>query len=92
MRIEDRTKVVHYNVYIANDGREFETESACRDYEKRLNGERKTCEFCGGKGYISEGWHDVRNELTCQYERVEYTHKCPKCDGKGYLERKEVWS
>ena len=77
--------------YQAEDGRVFNTESQCLDYEARIKGTRRTCPNCNGKGYISDGWHDVLNELTYQTERVEYSHKCEVCDGKGYLDKKEIW-
>ena len=77
--------------YVAFDGREFDTMTQCDDYEKRKRGDRVTCSLCNGQGHISDGWHQVLNELTYQYEDVEYTHPCPKCKGKGYLDRAEVW-
>ena len=91
MRIEKKSKTIYYNVYIANDGTEFENESQCIDYEKKKNGDRVKCSLCDGTGRISDGWHSVLNELTYQYEDVEYSHTCSKCNGKGYLERKEIW-
>lgn len=78
--------------YQSDDGKMlFDTEEQCIDYEARMNGARHTCTNCNGRGYISEGFHEVRNELTCQYETVEYTHKCKVCNGKGYLDKKIVW-
>lgn len=77
--------------YKSDDGKIFDSKNECFDYEARMKGNRKTCTNCNGKGYISEGWHDVRNELTCQYERVEYTHTCEVCGGKGYLDKVEIW-
>lgn len=77
--------------YQAKDGRIFDTESQCLDYEARMNGTRRTCTNCNGRGCISEGFHEVRNELTCQFETVEYTRTCTVCGGKGYLDKKEVW-
>jgi DnaJ-class molecular chaperone len=69
----------------------FEYRSDCEDYEKRLRGERKECPHCHGKGYFSQGWHQVFNEMAVRYESVEYTETCKHCNGKGYLEKKEVW-
>lgn len=91
MTIKRVQKTIYVNKYVAFDGTEFDYENQCLDYEKRKRGERKVCDKCNGRGVISEGWHEVRNELTCQFETVEYTHRCDKCDGKGYLDRKEVW-
>ena len=33
----------------------------------------------------------VRNELTYQYEEVGFHDTCPKCGGKGYLDKKVSW-
>lgn len=77
--------------YKSNDGHVFDTKEQCLDYEARMNGTRRTCTNCNGRGRISEGFHEVRNELTCQYETVEYSHTCEVCGGKGYLDKKEVW-
>lgn len=85
------TEMVTVTKYQARDGQIFRSKNACIDYEKRLDGTRKTCEYCNGKGYLSLGYHSVRNELTCQFEQVEYTETCQKCNGKGYLEKKTVW-
>lgn len=84
-------KLVYVTKYQAYDGTVFESRSACENYEKRQRGERKDCPHCHGKGYFSQGWHKVFNELTCKYEDVEYTETCKHCKGKGYVERKEVW-
>jgi DnaJ-class molecular chaperone len=84
-------QTLYVNKYVAFDGREFDTMSQCDDYEKRKRGERVTCDKCNGKGYISNGWHKVLNELTYQFEDVEYTQNCSKCNGKGYLDKVEIW-
>lgn len=91
MRIKQVQQTIYVNKYVAFDGREFDTARQCEDYEKRKSGERKICDKCNGRGVISEGWHEVRNELTCQFETVEYTHRCDKCDGKGYLDKVVEW-
>ena len=91
MEIKEVEKTVHVNKYVAFDGHEFDTYSQCDDYEKRKRGVRITCSLCNGQGYISKGSHQVLNELTYQYETVEYTNSCPKCKGKGYLDRVEMW-
>ena len=84
-------QTVYVNKYVAFDGREFDTMSQCDDYEKRKRGERVVCDKCNGKGYISNGWHKVLNELTYQFEDVEYTQTCSKCNGKGYLDKVVKW-
>lgn len=91
MEVKRVQKTIYVNKYVAFDGTEFDYESQCLDYEKRKRGERKVCDRCNGRGYISKGRHKVRNELTCQYEEVEYTDTCKQCNGKGYLDKKEVW-
>ena len=84
-------KTIYVTKYQASDGKVFEYRSDCEDYEKRLRGERKECPHCHGKGYFSQGWHQVFNEMAVRYESVEYTETCKHCGGKGYLDKKEVW-
>jgi len=92
MKKEIRTKTVEYEVYVAKDGEEFETEKDCILYEKRLDGLIKDCEACNGTGEIRETYEDVDYHSGAPIELVRY-RTCPKCNGKGYLEKKlkEVW-
>lgn len=91
MEVKRVQKTIYVNKYVAFDGTEFDYENQCLDYEKRKRGERKVCDKCDGIGYISKGIHNVLNELTYQYETVEYTEICKKCDGKGYLDKVVEW-
>ena len=52
MRIVKRQKTVEYDVYVAKDGQEFTSEELCIDHEKYLDGDKKICPSCGGKGYV----------------------------------------
>ena len=64
--------------YKAKDGRIFDEEKSCIHHEKMLSGERKTCQSCGGRGEVPDGF-GVRNI------------KCGTCSGKGWVEKFEVW-
>lgn len=90
MKKETRTKTVEYDVYVAKDGKVFNSENECIHYEKILDGIRKVCPECKGKGYflveeMDENYHTGAPETRI----VEKT--CENCNGKGYLEKKEVW-
>lgn len=66
--------------YRANDGSLWDTEEAALNRErKRKSGDIKECRSCEGTGKMSPSG-DGRDIITC-----------PVCEGRGYLERKEVW-
>lgn len=93
MRTDIRTKQVTetYKVYVAKDGEEFEYEEDCINHEKILDGTRIVCPECHGKGswktdYVPEYDHwDGKMGGYWNYQ------KCPKCKGKGYLDKKVTW-
>ena len=91
MKIETRTKIVKYNVYIAKDGKEFTSPKDCKHYEMILDGTRMVCPECNGKERIAieeeYNYHTGAPEISTIYPT------CPKCNSKGYLEKKlkEVW-
>ena len=93
MKTETRTRLVQqsYKVYIAKDGKEFDSEESCRHHEMILDGTRIVCPHCGGKGgwkgkWIDPYWH-WDGPMGGYYEY----HTCEKCKGKGYLEKKVTW-
>lgn len=91
MRVEKRQKTISVNVYIASDGKEFESESACKTHEMFLNGTRKTCTRCNGRGWLSREWvppHEHWEGTMGGYYNYE---DCPECNGKGYLEKVTEW-
>ena len=94
MKIVTRQKTVvqEYNVYIAEDGKEFKTYDECKDYDERRKGNRSTCPDCGGKGYHQGKWIDSYDNYDIGHVEGHYeTHTCKKCGGKGYLEKKVTW-
>lgn len=90
MRTETRTKQVQYTVYITKDGKEFTSETDTKDHEKVLNGTRKVCKTCNGKG--STNLRLETYTYNFGYEKGERwtSDKCSDCGGKGYLEQKWV--
>ena len=87
-----RTVVENYKVFIADDGKEFNSYDACQDYEARKNGDRITCPKCGGRGYTDERWVKPGYDpglgaIEGHYDRTT----CDKCHGKGYLDKKTTW-
>ena len=93
MRTVQRTRTIkqNYNVYIAKDGKEFDSEDDCKHHEMMLDGTRIVCPDCNGKGqwrtnYVPE--HDHWEGKMGGYWEYE---TCKKCKGKGYLEKKVIW-
>ena len=91
MKVLVKQKVVDYNVYVAKDGTEFESEQACIDHEKILDGTRIVCPECHGKG----GWRGKYIEPYMHWDGPMGGHyewnKCTHCNGKGYLQKKVTW-
>ena len=93
MRTDIRTKQVTetYKVYVAKDGKEFKYEEDCINHEKILDGTRIVCPECHGEGawktdYVPEYDHwDGKMGGYWNYQ------KCPRCKGKGYLDKKVTW-
>lgn len=89
---ETRTVTVNVNKYIAFDGKEFDNEKDCDNYERIKNGTRIICPQCQGKG----GWE---GEFVPAYDNYDIGHvdghrkweSCSKCHGKGYLDKKVTW-
>ena len=90
MKKETRQKTVDYDVYIAEDGKEFINENDCVLYDRMLKGEVITCPECKGVGRVDK-WEEWENYHTGAPERTLCHPYCDKCHGKGYLEKKVVW-
>ena len=79
---------VEREYYYADDGKEFTSEDACRDYELCKAGLRKECPECHGRkgwqGKYIEPYDHWDGPMGGYYE----WHECPRCKGKGYLEQK----
>lgn len=91
--MEKKTKQVQVEktIYVTKDGKEFDSQSAASEHEDFLNGKKKKCSQCNGKGYINErserewvntSWIPTEGE----YQNVTKRDTCPTCKGKGYLE------
>ena len=87
MRVEKKTKLVIYKVYIAKDGKEFNSRKECEHHEKILDGTRIVCPHCNGEGKV---WTEVEYEdyHTGLPETSTFQVTCDKCNGRGYLEKK----
>ena len=71
---------VEREYYYADDGKEFTSEDACRDYELRKAGLRKECPECHNR----KPYDHWDGPMGGYYE----WHECKRCKGKGYLEQK----
>lgn len=88
MYTKKKPVTVEREYYYADDGKEFTSEDACRDYELRRAGLRKECPECHGRkgwqGKYIEPYDHWDGPMGGYYE----WHECPRCKGKGYLEQK----
>lgn len=64
--------------YESDDGDIWETKEEAIHRDKMRSGERKKCTICNGSG----------KEPDCENRNY---HKCSSCNGKGWLEKVEVW-
>ena len=85
-----RKKTVEYVVYIAKDGKEFNSKKECIFYEKKLDGDIIDCPECHGTGKV-ESYYEYDNYHTGVVERVLTHPTCKKCKGRGYLEKTIVY-
>ena len=92
MKKIEKTKEVKYNVYISDDGQEFNNEKDCIFHDRLINGEVKICEECNGSGEVKEEYWD-ENYHTGVEELYTRWNRCKCCNGKGYLEKhiETVW-
>ena len=70
---------VQVEKYKASDGKLFDTSKECEFYEKKINGEIKTCDNCNGTGIVD----------SCGDGRM--LSPCSRCNGKGYLIKVKKW-
>ena len=92
MRIESRQKITYYDVYIAKDGKEFNTREDCINHEKELDGIRKVCPTCNGAGWLQGKFVPAYDNYDIGHVEAHYEwDECPTCHGKKYLEKKVVW-
>lgn len=90
MRKKTKYKKIPYTVFVAKDGKEFEDENKCLIHEKILDGKAKLCPKCNGNGYtIEEIEYDNYHTGSPMY--IDEKCFCKMCQGKGYLEKVEVW-
>ncbi len=83
--------MVSYDVFITADGKEFTVKSQAEDHEKLLNGTRKVCTRCGGKGRVNFREESYRDTWNMIEGRHEVSDPCHECHGKGYLEKTVRW-
>lgn len=88
MKITKRQKTIEYEVYIAVDGKEFESMQECLDYEKTLK--KVTCNKCRGNGrvqgkFVEDFYNYDIGHIPAHYEWDE----CKKCKGYGYIYLKQ---
>lgn len=64
--------------YQTEDGRIFDSAKQAEHHERIISGARKGCPTCNGTQQVPS--EDYRS-----------FYACPHCDGKGYVEKQEVW-
>ena len=73
---EVEVKVVKYQ---SDDGKIFDDKEQALLHDKMLSGKVKTCPACGGSKTV-----DI-------YGDGRIYNQCSTCQGKGYVEKKEIW-
>ena len=87
MKKEIRQRTVDYEVFISDDGTEFDNEHDALHHDKILQGEIKECPDCHGKGKIGKEEQEEDYHSGAPYWTTNY-YTCDTCKGKGYLEKK----
>ena len=92
MKKEIRTKTIEYEVFISDDGTEFDNKQDAIHHDKIINGEIKECPDCKGLGWVLIDIDDEDYHTGAPIVRHD-SHRCDTCMGKGYIEKKikEVW-
>lgn len=72
MRINNKEVVTYKNVYISDDGREFEDENSCKEWEKSY------------KGTLNVSWNLIK-KISVDAERIGFPGGC--CDDECYVLR-----
>lgn len=95
MRTVKKTKVIEYDVFVTSDNKEFTSASEAQTHEDKLNGIKKDCPTCNGKGKINERfekeWHNTGwVPMEGEFVDVKKFDVCPECKGKRFLELKWI--
>jgi DnaJ-class molecular chaperone len=76
-------KTIQKIFFVTSDDKEFEDESKAQFHQDILDGKKKYCKKCSGKGKFQNSFsHGYTDEFT----------ECESCEGKGYFEWKLGWS
>lgn len=93
MKKEVKNVTIVKTSYIAEDGKIFSSERECVIHENIQKGEWKRCFECNGKGIVTKD-NDYAGDgnwgSRCGVSTWE--EQCPKCKGRTYLVKKEVWA
>lgn len=73
-------KVIYVQVekYQTEDGRIFDSAKQAEHHERIISGVRRICPKCNGTQQVPD-------------EEFRRYYACPDCDGRGYVEKQEVW-
>ena len=90
--MEIKRRQIEQTYYVAFDGKEFTDRNECEHYEAIQKGSRKTCANCNGTGEVTKDNDYAGDGNWGSRTGVKYwQEECEQCNGKGYLELKEVW-
>jgi len=86
-----KKKQVEVDTYKTLDGKEFTNKKEAEFHEDVLNGNKKICTNCNGKGRINERYEKEWQNTSWiptegEYVDVRKSDECPVCKGKGFLE------
>lgn len=69
---------VQVEKYQTEDGRIFDSAKQAEHHERIISGMRRICPKCNGTQQVPD-------------EEFRRFYACPDCDGRGYVEKQEVW-
>lgn len=70
--------LVQVKKYQTEDGKIFDSAREAEHHERIIGGVRKTCPHCNGTQQVPD-------------EEFRRFYACPTCDGRGWVEKQEVW-
>lgn len=86
-----KKKTVEVISYISFDNKEFKTQYECELYEDITKGKKKKCDTCNGTGIETKDTdygEDGRDRI---WRDSTYKQVCSSCNGKKYLELKQIY-
>ena len=79
MKKEIRQNIVEFEVFVSDDGKEFNTAEEAIFNDRLVSGEINICPVCGGMKYVKKMYNSIPVHVTCDH-----------CKGYGYIANQGV--